>query len=1225
MAVRWTDEQQWVIDSRDRSLLVSAAAGSGKTAVLVERIIRRILDRKHPADIGRMLVVTFTRAAASEIRERIRTAIEHELEQDPGNAHLEQQAVTAQYAQITTIHSFCLYILREYFDRTDLDPAFRVADEGEILLLRADVMKELLEERYASEDAGFLAFAETFAPGKTDEGLTDLVFRVYDFSRSNPWPEEWIEDCRREIEDPGQGGEESRWMTFLRKDVSRKAKELIGDLEEAARLAEDEGITPYLPVLDRELEQLVQLRKAESYRDMASAAAMMTWETMPRIGKKLAEDIDPVKKKKVFDVRSRVKKDTQTLIGNYFSQTPEEAVRDMGSMRDHLLELLRLAEDFGCRFRQRKREKNIVDFDDLEHIALEILSAPAEDGPGLREGHPAGPVADELSEMFDEILVDEYQDSNLVQEQLIRYLSGERRGCPNVVMVGDVKQSIYKFRLARPDLFLEKYRTYRLSDKHHGLILLTRNFRSRREVIESVNEVFARIMTEELGGIYYGDAEALHPGAEFPEADEERVKTELLLMDTGDQPGGLNDDAEDLTKKELEAGMIAREIRRLTDPAEGLSVRGEDGKQRKANFGDIVILLRSAEGWAQEFAEVLMRQGIPAYAETGRGYFDAMEVETVLNVLAVIDNPVQDIPLAAVLRAPFCGLTDEELALIRAEQKQTAEDDGKKGSGLYGAVKGYTERHSSWENDIAEKLRKALALVGELRAAAAVLPMNALLYRIYDRTGYYLYASALPGGEVRRANLDMLVEKASAYEETSYRGVFHFLRYIGELKKYDTDFGEAQADGSRADAVRIMTIHKSKGLEFPIVFVAGLSKNFNKKDIRGSVLVDEDLGLGTDFIDRNLRVKSPTLKKNVMKERMEQEQLGEELRVLYVAMTRAKEKLYLTAALPDPAARLEKKSDLFLHDGHVPSTVLRSAVHMLDWIFMSMAREDYLEPSIGIHILKPGQIVQSAAEELMERDAPAPGKGEEGEAADPAYRNLLLRAGEFVYPCPDDTRLTVKMSVSGLKERHLEEDEEAARLAAAELEEEAMPSPRKTQHAWDSKEGAERGTAYHRLLSLLPFEDLGAAPDGEKRKRLEEAVRALAEKGAFSAREKELVKLRDIGNFLESPLGIRACAAAGRGELFREQQFVIGVPAREVGDWDSDELVVIQGIIDAFFEEEDGLVLYDYKTDRVDSPEELAGRYTIQLDFYERALAQITGKPVKERYLYSFRFGAIRV
>ncbi len=1233
MALRWTADQQKVIDARNCSMLVSAAAGSGKTAVLVERIIRRILDREHPADIERMLVMTFTRAAASEIRERIRAAIERELIADPGNAHLERQAVMAQYAQITTIDSFCLYILREYFDRIDLDPAFRVADEGEVLLLRRDVMKELLEDRYAAGEEDFLAFAETFAPGKTDDGIADLIFRVYEFSQSNPWPAEWLLESRREMTEIGNGEEETAWLSFLREDTARQAKELAGLLKNVLPICQDaDGPWPYTPVIEKEAADLERLALADGYREMASAAADMDWEKMPTIGKKMAESIDGAKKKLVYETRTQVKKSAQKLVETYFALTPEAAEEDMRFMAGHVLELLSLTEEFTERFDRKKREKNIVDFGDLEHMALTILSREGEEEGNL---HPAGPVADELSEMFDEILVDEYQDSNLVQEQLIRYLSGERFGRPDVVMVGDVKQSIYKFRLARPDLFLEKYKSYG-KEESHRLIGLEQNFRSRNEVLSCTNDVFFQIMTEGLGGVQYTEKTALHPGASYPEDTEGRMAAELLLLDLSkDASVNADDERAELTKRELEAGMIAREILRITDPKTGLMLWDAGEKRfRLCEYRDIVILLRTADGWAEEFAEVLMRQGIAAFAETGGGYFSTLEVETILNLLAVIDNPMQDIPLAAVLRAPFCGLEDYELAQIKAFEKQTAEEDARGGRGLYGAVSAYLAHHREDSADkSAEKLGASMALIDELRRAAAVLPMHALLYRIYDRTGYYLYASALPGGEVRRANLDMLVEKASAYEETSYRGVFHFIRYIGELKKYNKDFGEAQADESHAGAVRLMTIHKSKGLEFPVVFAAGLAKQFNKQDLRGSVLVDADLGIGTDFIDSTQRLRGSTLKKNVMKSRMEAEQLGEELRVLYVAMTRAKEKLYLTAALSDPMAQMEKRTALIPPSGQVPGTLLKGAACMLDWIFMSMARG---AEHLKVHVTSPAGLVQDTARGLRDlaEAEEALEKAKASGAGDPGYRALLEKAGKFSYAHSADTLLNIKMSVSGLKEKHLEEDEEALLLAAARMEEAAEHETEqetedaakgtargKRKHAWDSKGGAERGTAYHRLLSLLPFAEMGPEADisGILPGVLEELVRT----GAFSDREKELVRLQDICAFLESPLGVRARAAAAGGKLKREQQFVIGLPAREVGDWDSDELVVIQGIIDAFFEEEDGLVLYDYKTDRVDTPEELRERYSVQLDFYERALAQITGKPVKERYLYSFRFGMI--
>ena len=1220
MAINWTKEQKAVIESRNRNLLVSAAAGSGKTAVLVERIIRMITEGENPLDIDQLLVMTFTKAAADEMRERVLLAVDEKLKEDPENGHLQMQAAMIPYARITTIDSFCLGIIREHYNQLDIDPAFRVGDEGELLLLRGSVMEQLLEDYYEAGDEEFSRFVETYATGKSDRGIEDHIMAVYNFSGSNPWPEKWLEACEKELEDYEEGSDdrlmETEWMRFLMWDVAMQTGEFCAQLKEALAVCDEEnGPAAYIPMLTSDLRMLQAIGNAKDYGCLNELLGSASFDRLASIRSK---EIDADKKSFVTGCRDRVKKAVGKLRDLYCFESIETVVRDLRGTAGAVRILLRLAGEFHDRYQEAKQEKNLMDFGDLEHYALEVLLEETDEG----ERTPSA-AADELSRQFEEILVDEYQDSNDVQEALIHAISRERFGTPNVFMVGDVKQSIYKFRLARPELFLKKYESYPREDGLYQTIELHQNFRSRDSVLSGINEVFYQIMTKGLGGILYTEDAALHPGAVF-EPTEETVggKLELHMVNTG---GGLlkqleADPADDYTSREMEAKLIAARMKELINPETGLKVWDKKEKRyRTACYGDMVILLRSLSGFAEDFVNILMNEGIPAYAERRTGYFTAIEVETVLCFLSIIDNPMQDIPLAAVLKSPIVGATDEELARLMAVFKRTA----KKGQdrGIYGAWMYYLENcpEDEREGALYGKLAAFSDELAEYRRIAGYLSIHELLYIIYENTGYYDYIAAMPAGEARQANLDMLVEKASAYEKTSYSGLFHFIRYIENLKKYDTDFGEAALAGDE-NTVRILSIHKSKGLEFPVVFLAGMGKKFNKQDLYGKILIDPDLGIATDYLDLELRVKTPTLKKNVLRRRLELEALGEELRVLYVAMTRAKEKLIMTGTDRYLDKKLERFSDIKRTAGQIPFTILSTADSFLDWLLMSLSgklsesallsdagaetglmtvRSYSVADLVGVEIEHQAE-KKLSKEELLNFDC--------ARIYDEAYAAGISAAFAYRYPHTADIGLHTKLSVSELKKQgQLIDDEESTFLPtipAFLLEE----SGKKDQGG-----GAFRGTAYHRALELLNFPGMKTISDVEM---------ALDTFRREKYMDEESLSLLDAGilwNFLSSPLGRRMSAAQAKGLLYKEQQFVIGIPAREMEVCSSDELVLIQGIIDAYMEEEDGLVLIDYKTDHVVRGREslLTERYGIQLEYYKRALEQMTGKKVTEKIIYS--------
>lgn len=1278
MAVTWTPKQKQVIDSRNRNLLVSAAAGSGKTAVLVERIIQMISEGTQPLDIDRLLIMTFTNAAAAEMRERIGAAIEKKLRERPQDEHLWLQAALIPQAQIMTIDSFCLTVIRNHYNTLDIDPLFRIGDEGELTLLKGDVMEEMLEECYEEGDEKFFRFCEQFGAGRSDKGIEEAILRVWEFSQSHPWPLEWMQECKAEIKEEASGDfSGSLWMKFLFRDVRMQMEELAQQMEEALEVCREEnGPLAYEPMLMNDVSRLTGIRQAAEEGDFDALYDRLSGITYDRLATVRGKDIDPEKKAFVSGCRDRMKKAVTKCKEAYAVEAPEAVSESIEKTRESMEVLFDLAARFDSAYKSAKKERNILDFNDLEHLALEVLleEVPEEEQTEKEREQAGGkPVrrpsaaAEELSRQFEEILVDEYQDSNYVQETLINSISRERLGNPNVFMVGDVKQSIYRFRLARPELFMEKYHSYSREESKFQMIELQQNFRSRDTVLTLVNDVFYQIMTANLGGIRYTRETALNPGAMFPETEGHtketgalsvNVRPSLCCIDTGEDAfNGLDEDDMDYTARELEAKLIASEIRRLVSEKEGMLVwdknlENGEGAYRRARYGDMAILLRSMSGWSEVFVNVLMNEGIMAQAQTRTGYFSTVEVETVLSLLSVIDNPMQDIPLAAVLRSPIIGMSDDEMAwLMSAYKRMTKKNQDR---GVYGAWKLWeserTEKEDTfgaafsdekglaeertievgmarvperYAHSIWEKLDKFNRLLEDFRLRSRYLSIHELLYHIYRDSGYYEYVSAMPAGETRKANLDMLVEKAAAYEATSYKGLFHFVRYIEKLKKYDTDFGEAMPSGENENTVRIMSIHKSKGLEFPIVFLAGMGKRFNKQDAYGSLLLDADLGVASDVTDLELRVKSSSLKKQVLKRKMESDAVGEELRVLYVAMTRAKEALIMTGTDRSLETKLEKWRDISRTDGQLPYTVLSSASSYLDWLLMAAPAipDDHLE----IRQVKVGDLVgnevlrqmeqKNAKEDLLHLDL--------NRIYDEERKEQLERALGYSYPFLEDTRLYTMVSVSELKKQsQIGRSEESLGTMHLEWKGEPLIADRaedsEKQAAGTAKKGgAFRGTAYHTALERLPFHEIHSLAETRQ------ALLELYEKGFFTEEAYNLVFPPVIWNFLKSPLGQRMAKAQAEGRLHKEQQFMIGIPAKEMGKGTSDEPVLVQGVIDACIEEDDGLVLIDYKTDYIPKEQKEQGeallkeRYQVQMDYYARALTQITEKPVKEKIIYS--------
>lgn len=1214
MSVTWTQEQQQVISLRNRNILVSAAAGSGKTAVLVERILSMVTDPVHPVDIDRLLIVTFTKAAAGEMRERIRDAIEKKIEKEPDNEHLQRQTTLIHNAQITTIHSFCQYVLRNHFHAIGLDPGFRVADEGELKLLRHDTAEALLEEAYASESEAFTAFAEQFATGKGDEEIIDCMLSIYQYSMSFPWPKLWLAECKKAYQ-PGTMEDFIRqpWM----KSITQQTERILADMEQEtlrgiSLCRQEDGPYMYLEALESDLALLRSLGQAKNYREYSEK--FLSRNRFARLSAKKDPAVSEGKKEEVKAIRAQVKEGLDKLQQQYFFASAEQMKQDMEECRTVMEVLLDLTGVFFDRFAEKKREKNAVDFNDLEHMALEILLEG--------EGEDAKPseIAREFSNQYEEILIDEYQDSNLVQEYLLNSISKAWRGRDNVFMVGDVKQSIYRFRLARPELFMEKHATYTLQESSHQRVELHKNFRSRAQVLAGVNFLFTQIMTRKLGNVEYDREAALYAGASFPEGNREEFgKTEVLLLDLEQELQLLVESGE--TQQELEARMVGNRIREIV--GKELVLDQKTGEYRPAQYRDMVILLRTVSGWADSFAAVLKDLGIPAYTGSQTGYFSTVEVQTILALLRVLDNPRQDIPLTAVLRSPICGLEDDELAAIRCSFPEGT---------FEAACRRYAAEGEAGKTR--DKLGDFLKSLEHFRSLVPYTPMHELLAILLEETGYGDYAAAMPGGSQRKANLDMLLEKAMAYESTSYRGLFHFVRYIEQLQKYDVDFGEANVLGEEEDTVRIMSIHKSKGLEYPIVFVSGLAKSFNQQDSRSKLAMHGDLGVGCDWVNPKMRIKAPTLLKKTIQRQTANENLGEELRILYVAATRAKEKLILTGAVK----KLEKQAVKWRlaarqQEQQFSYSVLSQAASYLDWLMPALLRHrdggnlwkafgndtgnspdlEWMEAGYEVRIV--GADTLAGEEAIRQIDGNRSSQEwlnwNPGQVIDEEARRRLKDRLEAKYAYENCMDIYGTMSVSELKRQgaQMEETVELYR------EPEVTPLLPRFKQAKEVQTGAALGTLYHKFLEHM---DYGRT---ESQEQVLEQLDQMTKQHRFLAQEARAISPEKIWRFLTSPIGRRMKEAARRGELHREQQFVLGVEANQIQEgWETDELVMVQGIIDAYFYEEGKIILVDYKTDRVSPGMEgkLLEKYRVQLTYYAKALEQLTGVPVAEQYLYSF-------
>ena len=1240
-ATKWTNEQLQAIKTRRCNLLVAAAAGSGKTAVLVERIIRIITDEENPVDIDKLLVVTFTSAAASEMRERIAAAISKALEKSPNSKNLQRQLTLLSRANITTMHSFCLDVIKNYFYTIDLDPSFRIGDETEATLIKNEILEELFEEYYEEDNEEFKDLIEAYSGSKDDLKLKEMILSLYRFSMSGPWPEQWLVEKAEDfnistIDDL----DKSPWVKVLKDSLRVELEGFLNMYKKAINIINDtDGLEPYLEAFNSDYDYLERAYASlnENLNSIYIALNSITFIKLKTVKKNQVSDENA--QNTVKSIRDSVKKKIKSLIESTFEFTPQEALDGIIGVYPFMKSLASVTLEFSKRFNEKKREKNILDFNDLEHLCLKILIDRDENNNII-----PSKIAEHFMEFFDEVLVDEYQDSNNVQETIIDLVSRRRFEESNVFMVGDVKQSIYRFRQAKPELFLDKYNRYSLEEgSNDRKIQLYKNFRSREEVIEGVNYIFKMVMSQTVGELEYTDEEALNLGASFEEVnDDESIvggEIELHILDKSgiikEKVEDSFDDDDEIAKEEeedidgitLEAKIVAKRIKELFEIKDGkrFKVFDKDTKEyRDVKYKDIVILLRATKNWAEIFLDELGSEGIPVYADTGSGYFESIEIRTIMSLLKIIDNPLQDVPMIATLRSPICGFTAEELSDLRLLNKDLY---------FYELIKEVSEGIHEINEELKFKCSKFIDDLSKWRERAIYTPIDEFIWYLYMDTAFYGYVGAMPNGKLRQANLKILFQRAKQYESTSFKGLFNFINFINKLRKSSGDMGSAKVLGENEDVVRIMSIHKSKGLEFPVVFTSGMGKQFNLMDLSNSILYHEELGFGPNFVNLETRNSYSTLAKEAIKKRIRLETLSEEMRILYVAFTRAKEKLIITGA----SSNLEKSisgwiSSASLDESIVlPSEVLKGKSY-LDWIAMAMCKHTCGEKLRGVTGATRELITSDFSKwdikfwtkELLTVDKNLePVDKVEDESMFITSKNVVVdkeisRRLDYKYKFIEGAMLPSNISVSDLKKKEFTYGDEIHDTVEVFKEKEVLkPKFLKEEKGLSA---AERGTVIHYVMQRLNYDRVSTI--SEIKAQIEEMVLD----NSLTEKEASTVWYKKIYNFFNSNLGKRLLKAYKDERLVsRELPFFTELSSVEYKpelnkDVYVDEKIRLQGIIDCFFEEEDGIVLLDYKTDYVEEEkvDEIIERYRAQLKYYKDALEKITEKRVKESYLYLF-------
>ncbi len=1225
MGFKWTDEQKQVINSRHGNLLVSAAAGSGKTAVLVERIIEMIMGIDADGnrisdgiDVDELLVVTFTRAAAAQMKEKITAALEKLADENPENEHLVKQVSLVQRADITTIDGFCLGIVKEYFNVINIDSSFDIADKEEMELIKNDVFDEVLGEYYEEGKPEFLQLVDCFARKVSDETIKKSVFKICDVASSYPKPEKWVQEAIDALNiNTKEELEKTKWYVGFLKTFKKIIGSCLNTAYECEKICnEPGGPEGYLDNIKSDIELMEELYNATGIDDII--AHMGDFTRLKSVKKDTYEKQSIIK-----DSRDMYKKAVNAIKNDLLST--DEILAEIKLMAEPLNALLMLTLSYLDRLKGTKRSKNLYEFRDISEFAYDILCAETDTG----EVEPSD-IGLQVSLRYREIFIDEYQDSSYLQEDILNCVSGHGEKINNMFMVGDVKQSIYSFRRTRPDLFLKKYNTYTDEVSENRKILLSSNFRSSQNIVDTVNMIFKALMTENLGGISYDDAASLKHGRE--EVYDAVNKTEIVIV-----KNDCKNEENERTHDEMEAEFIANKIYELVNGKDPLYIPDEKSEEknklRKIQYSDVVILMRSVKKNSQVYEEAFAKRGIPLIVESEGGYFDAIEVSTLLSMLAVIDNVHQDYELAAVLRSPLAYISEKTLAHIVGIYNRDFKDIDKKqsdNSSLYDKIVHYVGLSDDPDYPDYEgypdnqKLYKFLEMLGYLKDNKNYMSISDIIYYILNETGYYWFVGAMTQGKRRQANIDMLISRAHSYEKTSFKGLFNFLRYMEKLQVNDQDFSESSLMGESENAVSMTTMHKSKGIEYPVVFVSGTGSKIKKNDkpkfepqkntVQIPIVVNSDTYISGDAIDLKHRAKKKTFVKKCMTDLMMRDNMAEEIRILYVALTRAREKLYITASIDYDEEKPDKAfnfSDLISYDGRVSYNDKISAGCFMDWIMMALAVSGDCEDKIikqEIFASKiPGCQLNPDKEDITKDNIITASKNRE---LYDKYREKL----DFTYKYKNAAVIKNKMSVTEIKRmsQHGEENEGTQIFTYSKKDDVPVLKSRITK---ESVKGNEYGTVIHKIMELIDFEKTNSDDVGQQ-------ISSYFEKGIIPNEFAGRIKPEKICNMINSGIGRRMASADSMGELYRERQFYMGMKPGEISSdfAGNEDTVVVQGIIDAYFIEDGEIVLLDYKTDRVKRIEDLVERYHVQLELYAKTLERLTGMKVKEKIIYAFHF-----
>ena len=1220
--VTWTDDQWKAMYASGQDTLVSAAAGSGKTAVLINRMIEKVVATDNPINVDELLVVTFTNASAAEMRHRMAEALEKAILENPASSHLRRQLSLINKAQISTLHSFCLAIVKQYAYLLEIDPGFRIANEAEVALLRDDVLADVLEAAYDTEDEekaqAMYRLIDSFTSDRDDQAIEILMSKLYDTSRVHAEPYKWL----RSLPEAYQLAEDvtiddlalSHYVKLTVKHSLEEAFVLLSEMREIT--LKPDGPAPYAETAEIDFAMItegIRISREGTWQELHQFFETVKWSKLKSVRKDaLANpELQELAKKK----REAAKKIINKLKETYFVRTPARLLEEIRLMAPTIQTLVELTEIFSEQFKQAKLERGIIDFSDLEHFALQILTVE-EDGV-----LQPSPIALDFKKRFKEVLVDEYQDTNSLQETILQLVKSGDEHNGNLFMVGDVKQSIYRFRLAEPKLFMRKYGDFIEEPEQTGMrIDLNANFRSRKEVLLGTNYVFAQIMGERVGEIEYDEKASLKPAAPY---DDKDIPVELTILhppegetlDEEEQVDSAVTELEELKKSQYEARFIIERIQQLM--AEGTTVYDTKTKtERPLEYRDIVILMRSMT-WSADLVEEFKHAGIPLYAESSKGYFDALEVMIMLNTLKVIDNPYQDIPLASVLRAPFVGLTENELAKIRLAEPKAP---------FYDALKQFVRSEGRGvQSTTFEKLQRFMLQFENWRDLARRGSLADLIWKIYLDTHYYEMVGAMPNGRQRQANLRILHDRALMYEKTAFRGLFRFLRFIDRMRTRGDDLGTAKSIGEKDDVVRLVTIHSSKGLEFPVVFVAGMGRPFNKMDFHLPYLFDQDFGLAVKAIDPENRITYTSLPFLAMKEKKELEMRAEEMRVLYVAMTRAKERLILVGSVKNWEKTLEKWTDAqhLPIDAPLQEYSRARANSYFDWVGPAVARHrDFAllvdapyktndDPSRwSVQVISTGTYDYETPldhEELQEAIATS---------EDQALFEEIQQRFQAQYNYQKSTLKRTKTSVSEIKRiENLQRQEEPEYFFTAPKKQPSTIAPRPAFLQEKRMTKAEVGTVVHTIMQHVPQCGFSSVQE------VKAFVADLVAKQLLTAAEAKVVPCEKVLQFFTTAIGQRFKQAK---QIRREMPFTI---SRVDEDGDAQ---IIQGIVDCLFQDAKGRwVLLDYKTDKIQShfaqepalSNEIIGRYAVQLRVYSEAIESILQINVNQKVLYLFDIG----